>query len=101
MHKSHKRMLSPKDIVRLHLYKVEKEANEFMVLKLKTVITCGGGSLEAGNGHHVPLPDQDADSKNECSPMKTLIKLHAYDLQTFMSLTLTSVKYTQNIQSQT
>lgn len=48
MHKSHKHMLSPKDTVRLHLYKVEKEVNEFMVLKLKTVITFGGGPLEAG-----------------------------------------------------
>lgn len=45
----------------------------------------GGGPLEAGNGYNVPLPDQDADYKNECSPMKTLIKLHACDLQTFMS----------------
>ena len=48
MHKSHKHVLSPKDTVRLHLYKVEKEVNEFMVLKLKTVITFGGGPLEAG-----------------------------------------------------
>jgi len=45
----------------------------------------GGGPLEAGNGYNVPLPDQDADYKNECSPMKTLIKLHACDLQTFRS----------------
>ena len=45
----------------------------------------GGGPLEAGNGYNVPLPDQDADYKNQCSPMKTLIKLHACDLQTFRS----------------
>lgn len=44
-----------------------------------------GRPLEAGNGYNVPLPDQDPGYKNERSPMKTLIKLHAYNLQTFMS----------------